>query len=97
GVNPIWESPDIKSKYQPPIAEDGYIYVNSRQIITCVKWETGERVWESKDRNLRLGNGGSIVRLGGSKLICMSETGKLSLATATPKEIKAIGKPVDVF
>jgi outer membrane protein assembly factor BamB len=85
GVNQVWESPDIKSKYQPPIVEDGYIYVNSRGIITCVEWESGKTMWESKDRNLGLSNGGSIVRLGGSKLLCMSEKGKMSLATATPR------------
>ncbi len=72
GVTQVWESGDIKAKYQPPIVDDGYIYTNSRGTITCVQWSDGKTVWEAKDRKLKLGPGGSLLRAG-DKLIALSE------------------------
>ena len=91
GLKQVWVSNDIKAKYQPPIVEDGYIYVNSRGTITCVKWADGKTAWEAKDRDLKLGAGGSFVKAG-DKLISMSERGKLSLSRVTPEGIKMLGQ-----
>ena len=54
-----------------------------------MSWPDGKIVWEAKDRKLRLGPGGSMVRVGG-KLITLSEQGKLSLVEAGPDCVKLV-------
>lgn len=92
GLKQVWESTDIKCKYQPPILDEGHIYVNSRGTITCVRWKDGKTMWQADDeRALRLGSGGSMLRVG-DRLIAMSERGKLSMVQATPEGYKLLSQ-----
>lgn len=91
----LWENPKVRCKFQPGVLEDGHLYVNSSGTLQCVKWEDGQVVWEGKDRDLRLGSGGSILRWG-DKLVTLSEGGKLGLVKATPQGVQSIST-VDLF
>lgn len=91
GANKEWEKPSISCKFQPPILDDGVVYANSGGTLRCISWPDGEILWSAKGREMNLGNGGSIVRVG-DKLITMSERGKLSLVLANPKEYKLISQ-----
>ena len=91
GVRKLWEKKDIQSKMQPPILDGDHLYANSAGTIKCMSWPDGKIVWESKDRKLDLGAGGTMVRVG-DKLITLSERGKLSLVQATPEGIKLLAQ-----
>jgi outer membrane protein assembly factor BamB len=81
----LWETRDLKSRFQPVILDDGYVYGNSSGTPVCIRWSDGQLAWQAKDRNMQLGVGGSMLRVGKDKLIMMSDRGKLSLVRATPK------------
>ena len=83
--------PQVMCKFQPPIFDDGVIYVNSGGTIKCFSWPDVQMKWEARETNLRLGEGGSIVR-DGDKLITMSERGRLSLLRATPQGYSPISQ-----
>jgi outer membrane protein assembly factor BamB len=90
GVKKLWENRSLTCRFQPPVLEDGYLYGNSEGTIRCLNWSDGKVQWEGKDRDLQLGMGGSVVRLGGDQLLALSDRGKLVLAQATPKAIKPL-------
>ena len=89
GPRKLWEKKDIQTKFQPPILDGDHLYANSAGTLKCMSWPDGKIVWEAKDRKLRLGPGGSMVRVGG-KLITLSEQGKLSLVEAGPDGVKLV-------
>jgi outer membrane protein assembly factor BamB len=88
----LWEKKDILCKFQPPIFDGGHLYANSAGTLKCMRWPDGRIVWQAKDRDLRLGPGGSMVRVGGDRLITLSEQGKLSLVRADPSGVKILAQ-----
>jgi outer membrane protein assembly factor BamB len=92
GPAKIWEGKQITSRFQAPILDDGYLYANSEGVLKCVRWSDGKVMWPAKGSSDKLvGFGGSIVRFGGDKLICInSEIGALSLVKATPEGMEKI-------
>ena len=92
----LWENRNLKSKFQPVILDNGFVYGNSSGQLVCIDWNTGQLVWQAKDKDMRLDIGGSLVRAGGDKLITMSERGRLSLVQATPKGYRLLGS-VNLF
>ena len=91
GARKFWEKPDIQCKFQPPILDGDHLYANSAGTLKCMSWPDGKIVWQARDRDLRLGAGGSMVRVG-DKLITLSEQGKLSLVRADPNGVKVISQ-----
>jgi outer membrane protein assembly factor BamB len=89
GVKPVWGSKAITGRFQPPILDNGHLYVNSEGTLKCVRWADGKVVWEQ--RNL-LGMGGSILRVAPDKLIGLTDRGRLIYATATPEGFKKIAQ-----
>jgi outer membrane protein assembly factor BamB len=97
GAGKLWENRDIASRFQPAILDGDYLYVNSEGTLTCLKWPTSKVQWvmRNQDRNL-LGMGGSMVRVGGDNLILLSQSGRLTLARATPQGFERISSVPDV-
>lgn len=85
-----WEKKDIASKFQPPILDGGVVYVNSNGVLRCVTWPDSTVKWSATGRDLNLGAGGSLLRVG-DKLITLSERGRLSLVKASATEYKLLG------
>ena len=73
------------------------LYVNCEGTLKCLKWPSNKVQWATRndDRNL-LGLGGSMLRVGGDKLILLSQSGRLSLARATPQGFERISSVPDV-
>ena len=82
GVKVVWTNNQLTAKYQPPILDDGHLYGNSEGAVRCLDWKTGKTLWTAKDR---ISQGGSLVRIAPDKLLMFSQTGKATLARATPK------------
>lgn len=82
GAQKLWEYRDskgakhIRSRFQGVILENGVLYANSEGILRAMSWPDGAIKWEA--RPIRLGNGGSIVRVG-DKFVALSERGELML------------------
>ena len=91
-VKKVWENHDLTCRFQPPVLEDGYLYGNSEGTIRCLEWETGKVKWEAGERNMHIGMGGSILRLGGKQLVALSDRGQLSLMEATPEGVKLLAQ-----
>lgn len=81
----VWENKNLKSRFQPVVLDDGFVYGNDGGTLVCLSWDDGRLAWRAKDKSLNLGVGGSILRVGGDKLITMSERGRLGVLRATPK------------
>lgn len=88
----VWQNKNLKSKFQPVILDDGFVYGNDGGTPVCIRWDDGKVAWRAEEQNLRLGAGGSLVRVGDDKLITMSERGRLSLLRANPKGYKLSGQ-----
>lgn len=91
GVKKVWSNKDITMRFQPPIVEDGYIYGTQKDpgFVTCLKWEDGSVVWRSTEK---ISQGGSLLRVGGDKMILMSQTGEGILARVTPKGLEKLSE-----
>ncbi|MDB5319152.1 MAG: polyvinylalcohol dehydrogenase [Phycisphaerales bacterium] len=97
-ITKVWGDTQLTSAFQAPILDNGYLYGSSSSksltgMLTCVSWADGKVMWPAKptaaDKKF-LGTGGSIVRFGGDKLICLSERGVLSLVKATPQGMEKL-------
>ena len=97
GAKKLWEIRDLESRFQPALLDGDFLYVNSEGTLTCLKWPSNKIQWTTRndDRNL-LGLGGSMLRVGDDKLILLSQSGRLSLARATPHGFERISSVADV-
>lgn len=83
-VEPVWEGQSMRSKFQSPILLDGYLYACDEQGLKCVKFLTGDKVWEERKLD---GDGmrhGTIVADEGN-LYILSERGRLYIGKASPE------------
>ena len=88
----LWQTKALKSKFQPLILDDGYVYGNDAGTLTCISWADGKVAWRAEDKKLELKSGGSVLRVGGRQLITMSERGRLSLLRASPQSYELRGQ-----
>jgi hypothetical protein len=81
-----WNNRQLKEKYQAPVLDRGYLYLNAGGPgkLVCVEWPKNKVAWQKVDRDLDLLEGGSIVRVG-DDMLCMGAKGKLSLVHMTEK------------
>jgi outer membrane protein assembly factor BamB len=81
----LWESKVLHSRFQPAILDGDTVYGNSTGDIVAMDWKTGRELWRTKERNAKIGFGGSLLRAANDQLITMSDRGRLSLLHADPK------------
>jgi outer membrane protein assembly factor BamB len=87
----LWEKRDYRTKFSAPILEGNTLYIvteEGRGWIKSMSWPDGKVNYEM--RKPALGFGGSILRVGGDKLIAQAQTGEVYLIQATPKAGKII-------
>jgi outer membrane protein assembly factor BamB len=87
----LWTNQQAQSRFQPAVLDKDTIYLNSEATkgLMAIDWETGKTLW-TDDNALKLGLGGSFVRLPDDRVISLGERGTLSLAHASQKELKLI-------
>jgi outer membrane protein assembly factor BamB len=85
----VWKNQQAQSRFQPAILDRDSLYLNSEGKFMCLKWDDGKILWRD-DNALKLGLGGSFVRVNGDRVISLGERGQLSLAHASPEGIKVI-------
>lgn len=85
----VWKNKDYQNQFSSSILLDGYLYgidgdTTGKRQLKCVEFSTGDIQW-SED-----GFGSGALIAVGSRLIVLSETGKLVLADAAPSEFKQL-------
>jgi outer membrane protein assembly factor BamB len=91
GAKKLWESKDVQSKFPNMVLDGNALYANSAGTLKCLSWPDGKVLWEARDTKLRLGTGGSLVRVG-ERLVMMSERGKLSISRASPGGVELLAQ-----
>jgi outer membrane protein assembly factor BamB len=96
GAQKVWETKDVMGRFQPAILDQEHLYVNSEGTLKCLTWPTKDVKWAtgSNEKNL-LGLGGSIVRVGGDKMILLSQSGRLTLMRVSPQGAQRISDVPD--
>ena len=82
----VWENIRMKTKFNSPVLNEGYVYGLDEGILSCVNVETGEQKW----KNGRFGYG--QVLLASGHLIVMSDEGELILVKATPDRFEEVAR-----
>lgn len=90
GASRQWVKKDVQSRFQPAILDGDALYVHSEGKMMCLSWPDGKPLWTDGNNTLKLGIGGSFVRLPGGRMIALGERGLLSLARATPEKLEVI-------
>ena len=87
----VWKNERAQSRFQPAVLDGDTIYLNSEsnKSLMALNWADGKVLWEDSN-SLKLGLGGSFVRIAGDRVIAVGERGTASLARATPAEFKLI-------
>ena len=91
GAHKLWQSTDIQSKFPNLVLDGDVLFANSAGAIKCMSWPDGRILWEARDRDLRIGFGGSILRVG-DRLLTMSDRGKLSISRASKDGIELLAQ-----
>jgi outer membrane protein assembly factor BamB len=82
----VWESRNLKSRFNSSVLHEGYIYGFDESIFACIDARTGERKWKGG----RYGYG--QVLLAGGHLIILSESGDVALVRATPERHEELAR-----
>jgi outer membrane protein assembly factor BamB len=82
----VYFNRDMRNHYATSVLVDGYLYGFSSRILTCMKLETGEVVWQDR----AVGKGQVVFADG--RLYMLSEDGVVGMAEATPEGYKEISR-----
>ncbi|MEZ5366688.1 MAG: PQQ-binding-like beta-propeller repeat protein [Bryobacterales bacterium] len=82
----IYFNRDMRNHYSSSVLIDGYLYGYSSRILTCMKFETGEVMWQ--DRSVGKGQ----VLYADGRLYLLSEDGVVGMAEVNPNEYKEISR-----
>jgi outer membrane protein assembly factor BamB len=86
----VWKGNQAQSRFQPAILDGDALYVNSEGTLVCLSWPSGSLRWRDETNALKLGIGGSLLRIPGGRMISLGERGQLSLSSVTPDGVKVI-------
>jgi outer membrane protein assembly factor BamB len=86
----LWQSKFIQSRFQPVTLDGDALYANSEGKMTCLGWKDAKLFWQDDANKLKLGLGGSFVRIPGDRMISLGERGTLTLSKITPAGIDVI-------
>lgn len=85
-VEEVYFSREMRNHYSSSVLVDGYLYGYSSRILTCMKLETGEVMWQDRS----VGKGQVIYADG--LLYLQGEDGAVGLAEATPEGYREISR-----
>jgi hypothetical protein len=89
-----WDNKNLQSRFQPPTLDGQFLYGNSEEkngTVKCLSWPDGKIKWAVKEREFKLGFGGSVLR-NDDKLITLGQDGVLTLLKATPQAYEKISQ-----
>lgn len=85
-VRPVWDSRNLRNKFQSCILHDGYLYTSDEKGLRCVSWNRADKLWE-----LPRSRHGTVLLADGN-LFFLTEDGELQIGPATPQGWKPTTK-----
>ncbi|UCG34200.1 MAG: PQQ-like beta-propeller repeat protein [Phycisphaerales bacterium] len=82
----LWANRETAADIATPVRCADHLYTCDRQMMLCVDWKTGERVWAER------GYPNAWCLRAGGRLIILDENGQLTLATAAPEGLTVHGQ-----
>jgi outer membrane protein assembly factor BamB len=82
----VWQSRQLKLKFNAAVARDGYVYGLDEIILACLSTADGKRQW----RGGRFGYGQLL--LVGDRILILAESGEVVLVEANPKEFHELAR-----
>jgi len=82
----LWQHRDMRNHFNSSVLWHGHLYGFDESTLTCVTFATGTPKWKQE------GLGKGALMLAGDKLLVLSETGDLVVATATPAGFKELAR-----
>jgi outer membrane protein assembly factor BamB len=85
-ARPVWESRNMKNRFNSSVAYQNHIYGMDESILACIDASTGERKWKGG----RYGYG--QILLAGEHLVVLTESGDVVLVKATPDSHQEVAR-----
>jgi len=106
-----WKTNRFGSHWMTPILRDGYVYGFTEDVLMCLDWKTGRRVWSSRPAGPRVEEpnapaaeiaqprgrfGRGSLLLVRDRFLCLGDTGWLAWMDLTPRGV-TVGPAVQLF
>ena len=82
----LWRNKNLKTLINSSVLSQGLLFGFNDTDLSCISWDTGEVKWTTRDVRK-----GSLI-LAGSKLLLLSETGKLVVAEPTERTYEPLAQ-----
>lgn len=82
----VWQNRNLRTKFNPAVFWDGYLYGLDEGVLACVEAATGEQKW----REGRYGYGQLLVTQG--HLLVLSGDGQVALVKADPNQYSEVNR-----
>lgn len=93
-VEVLWKTREFGNFMSTPVLIDGHLYgINACGVkpadtaLRCVDWKTGKVLWSEKGFGW-----GSLIASEDGKLLLLSDKGEMTLASASPREFRMLGR-----
>jgi outer membrane protein assembly factor BamB len=83
----VWENTNLKTKFNSPVYDNGYVYGLDEGILTCIDIATGERKWKGGRYNY-----GQVLYASGHLIITDGSSGEVALVKADPAQFTEVAR-----
>lgn len=86
-VRTVWENTNLKTKFNSPVYDNGYVYGLDEGILTCIDVATGERKWKGGRYNY-----GQVLYASGHLIVTDGASGEVALVKADPTQFTEVAR-----
>jgi outer membrane protein assembly factor BamB len=83
----VWENANLKTKFNSPVFDNGYVYGLDEGILTCIDLATGERKWKGGRYNY-----GQVLYASGHLIVTDGSSGEVALVKADPAQYAEVAR-----
>jgi outer membrane protein assembly factor BamB len=83
----VWENINLKTKFNSPVYDNGYVYGLDEGTLTCIDVQTGERKWKGGRYNY-----GQVLYASGHLIVTDGATGEVALVKADPAQYTEVAR-----
>jgi outer membrane protein assembly factor BamB len=83
----VWENINLKTKFNSPVYDNGYVYGLDEGTLTCIDAQTGERKWKGGRYNY-----GQVLYASGHLIVTDGGSGEIALVRADPTQYAEVAR-----
>ncbi|MDT7603402.1 MAG: outer membrane protein assembly factor BamB [Acidobacteriota bacterium] len=83
----VWENINLKTKFNSPVYDNGYVYGLDEGTLTCIDVATGERKWKGGRYNY-----GQVLYASGHLIVTDGSSGEVALVKADPAQYTEVAR-----